>query len=162
MSELRRIWRIATAGPNWAADDLSGSGSARSAGRWNSNGVPVVYASTTIALACLETVVHVAGLPVRRWLVAIDVPEVHWQVRTELAPDDLPGWDAKPAGAASSGWGDRWLASHTSLLAAVPSVIVPEELNVLINPGHPACASLVACVVRPWSYDCRLLPGHSG
>jgi RES domain-containing protein len=155
VSELRRIWRIATRGPSWAADDLSGSGSARSAGRWNSPGVPVVYASTTIALACLETVVHVAGLPVRRWLVAIDVPEVHWQERTDLAPEDLPGWDAKPAGAASSGWGDRWLASHSTLLATVPSVIVPEERNVLIHPGHPDRSSLVAHVVRPWSYDNR-------
>jgi hypothetical protein len=45
-----------------------------------------------IALACLETVVHGAGLPVRRWLVAIDVPQLHWQARTELAPEDLPGW----------------------------------------------------------------------
>jgi RES domain-containing protein len=131
VSELRRIWRIATRGPSWAADDLSGNGSARSAGRWNSTGMPVVYSSTTIALACLETVVHGAGLPVRRWLVAIDVPQLHWQARTALAPEDLPGW----------------------LLAAVPSVIVPEERNVLINPGHPACASLVARVVRPWSYE---------
>lgn len=160
MSELHRIWRIATRGPSWAAEDLSGNGSARSAGRWNSTGMPVVYASTTIAMACLETVVHGAGLPVRRWLVAIDVPQVHWHARTELAPEDLPGWDARPAGAASSGWGDRWLASHSSLLAAVPSVIVPEERNVLINPRHPACASLVARVVREWSYDSRLLPGR--
>jgi RES domain-containing protein len=102
-------------------------------------------------------VVHVAGLPVRRWLVSIDVPEVQWQERVDLAPEDLPGWDARPSGAASSGWGDRWLASHSTLLATVPSVIVPEERNVLINPGHSACSSLVTHVVRPWSYDNRLL-----
>ena len=117
----------------------------------------MVYSSTTIALACLETVVHGAALPVRRWLVAIDVPELHWQARVELAPEDLPGWDAQPSGAASRAWGDRWLASRSTLLATVPSVIVPEERNVLIHPGHPACSSLVAHVVRPWSYDNRLL-----
>jgi RES domain-containing protein len=111
----------------------------------------VVYASTTIALACLETVVHVAGLPVRRWLVAIDVPEVHWQERTDLAPEDLPGWDAKPAGAASSGWGDRWLTSHSTLLATVPSVIVPPGLS---NP----CLS-ASSTIRRAMRSLMLLPG---
>ena len=85
--------------------------------------------------------VHVAGLPVRCSLVAIDVPEVQWQQRTDLAPEDLPGWVARPAGAAMSTWGDRWLASHATLLATVPSVIVPEERHVLIHLGHPACSS---------------------
>ncbi len=100
---------------------------------------------------------HVAGLPVRRWLVAIDVPELQWQQRTDLAPEDLPGWVARPAGAAVSAWGDRWLASHATLLATVPSVIVPEERHVLIHPGQPVCSSLVVHVLRPWSYDPRLL-----
>ena len=80
-----------------------------------------------------------------------NAPEVHWQERTELAPEDLPGWNARPSGAASSAWGGRWLGSHSTLLAAVPSVIVPEERNVLIHPGHSARSSLVAHVVRPWS-----------
>jgi RES domain-containing protein len=160
VSERRRIWRIATRGPSWAADDLSGNGSARSEGRWNSPRVPVVDASAITALACLETVVIGAGLPVRRWLAAIDVPQLYWQARTALTPEDLSGWEARPSGATPSGWGDRWLASHTSLLAAVASVIVPEQRNVLINPVHPACASLVAHVVRPWNDDSRLLPGR--
>lgn len=50
----------------------------------------------------------------------------------------------------------RWLASQRSLLAAVPSVIVPEESNLLINPRHPACALLLATTVRRWTYDSRL------
>jgi hypothetical protein len=44
----------------------------------------------------------------------------------------------------------------------VPSVIVPEERNVLIHPGHPACTSLVVRVVRPWSCDNRFLPARTG
>jgi RES domain-containing protein len=159
VSGVHRIWRIATQGTSWRADDLSGSGCAGDPGRWNSHGVPVVYASSTVALCCLETLVHVcgdAGLPLQRWLVAIDVPMEHWQQRTTLEPFDLPCWDTTPSGAAPRDWGDRWLASRRSLLAAVPSVIVPEESNLLINPKHPACVLLLATIVRRWTCDNRL------
>lgn len=159
MSGAQRIWRIATQGPSWRADDLSGTGSADDPGRWNSQGLPVVYASSSISLSCLETLVHVSGdtgLPLQRWLVAIDIPAEHWKHRNTLKPSDLPYWDATPSGAASSDWGDGWLNSRTSLLAAVPSVIVPEECNLLINPRHPACGLMLATIVRRWSYDSRL------
>jgi len=159
VSGAQRIWRIATQGPSWRADDLSGNGSAGDPGRWNSHGVLVVYCSSSIALCCLETLVHVggdAGLPLQRWLVAIDVPTEQWQQRTRLNPPDLPCWDATPSGVASSDWGDRWLASQRSLLAEVPSVIVPEESNLLINPRHPACALLLATIIRRWTYDSRM------
>ncbi len=154
-----RIWRIATRGPTWRADDLSGMGAAQDPGRWNSSGFPVVYASTTIALACLETLVHLSGdqgLPLQRWLVAIDIPGEHWRQRITLSPDDLAGWNATPPQKASAAWGDRWIGGQQSLLAAVPSVIVPEEHNVLINPVHPGRRDLQAIVIRRWSYDSRL------
>jgi len=55
-------------------------------------------------------------------------------------------------------WGDDWLLGLSSLLAEVPSVIVPEETNMLLNPLHPAHGELVAEIVRPWFYDARLRP----
>ena len=158
MSGVHRIWRIATQGTSWRADDLSGTGSARDPGRWNSHGVPVVYASSSIALCCLETLVHVcgdAGLPLQRWLVASDVPREHWHQRTRLDPFDLPCWDTTPSGAPPRDWRYRWLASRRSLLAAVPSVIVPKESTLLINPNHPDCAKFLATVVRRWTNDSR-------
>ncbi len=115
--------------------------------------------STSIALACLETVVHVTAdqcLPLRRWLVAIDVPAELWQQRLSLEPIQLPGWDSTPAGRSSRRWGDRWLLGQGSLIALVPSVIVPEECNALINPAHPGASSLLPTVIRPWTYDSRL------
>ena len=121
--------------------------------------MPVVYASHSIALACLETLVHLngdQGLPLQRWLVAIDIPEVHWRQRVCLEPQDLPGWEATPPEPVSCRWGDRWLAARSSLMAVVPSVIVPEERNVLINPAHPGCADLIATVLRRWTCDIRL------
>ena len=52
------VWRIATDTPDYTADDLSGAGARATGGRWNARGTPLVYASTSRALACLETVVH--------------------------------------------------------------------------------------------------------
>ena len=61
MSEAISSWRIASPGLSWRANDLSGNGSARHPGRWNSQDRPILYRSSSLALACLETVVHLAG-----------------------------------------------------------------------------------------------------
>ena len=167
MSGAISIWRIASQGLTWKANDLSGNGSARYPGRWNSRDRPIVYSSSSIALACLETVVHLAGddpLPFPRQLVRITIPSHHWQQRKRFAKQDHSGWDSAPTPehakdrfAATRAWGDAWLSGLDSLLAEVPSVIVPEETNLLLNPRHPAHGELVAEIVRPWVYDARLL-----
>jgi RES domain-containing protein len=54
-------------------------------------------------------------------------------------------------------WGTQWLRSRRSLIAEVPSIVVPDEFNVLINPGHPGAAKLIAKKVRRWNYDTRLV-----
>ena len=168
MSGEISVWRIASQGLTWKANDLSGNGAALCPGRWNSLERPIVYSSSSIALACLETVVHLAGddpLPFPRQLVRITIPSHHWQQRKRFAKQELSGWDSAPTPehaedwlAATRAWGDAWLLGLDSLLAEVPSVIVPEETNLLLNPRHPAHAELVAEIVRPWFYDARLLP----
>jgi hypothetical protein len=55
-------------------------------------------------------------------------------------------------------WGTSWVVGSSRLLAEVPSVIVPEESNILINPRHPNAAALGARKVRKWEYDARLRP----
>ena len=100
MSEAITIWRIASQGLTWTADDLSGTGAARNPGRWNSRDRPIVYSSSSIALACLETVVHLAGddpLPFPRQLVRITIPSHHWRRREVFAAARFPGWDIPPA-----------------------------------------------------------------
>ena len=150
------LWRIAVEAPNYGADDLSGRGAEASGGRWNRLGTPLVYASGSRALACLETVLHLAGkpLPFNRYLVRIDVPDDLWSLAVELDAA-LPGWDAEPAGRASLDWGTAWARGRTSLLARVPSIAVPEEDNVLINPSHPDIARLSATKLRQWIYEAR-------
>lgn len=153
------LWRIATDTPEYEAHDLGGKGAEKTGGRWNRPGRPVVYSASSVALACLETVVHLnaAGLPLNRFLVRIEVPDELWQARRTLTPADLPvGWSAFPEGKVSLDIGDGWLQDALTALLAVPSVIVPEEFNVLINPLHPQAAGIHAAKVRPWFYDQRL------
>ncbi|MBN8871500.1 MAG: RES family NAD+ phosphorylase [Rhodospirillales bacterium] len=153
------LWRIATDTPAYEADDLSGAGAERTGGRWNEAGTPVVYTSETQALACLETLVHLnaGGLPLNRYLVAITVPDDVWaSARTETAASLPVGWDAAPAGRASLRVGMAWLRSGASALLRVPSMIVPDEFNVLINPRHGESAGIRAVKVRKWMYDLRL------
>lgn len=150
------IWRIAVEAPAYAANDLSGAGARITGGRWNSIGTSMLYCSANIALATLETLsfIRTGSLPFNRYLVRIEVPDPVWEMREVLTP--LPGgWDAIPAGLTSRKAGDRWIADSRSPLLAVPSVMVPDEYNILINPAHPAVRRLVATTVRRWAYDAR-------
>ena len=155
----RTLWRIATDTPAYEADDLSGTGAKTTGGRWNEVGAPVIYTSETRAMACLETIVHLntGGLPFNRYLVALDVPDDVWaKAQHESAASLKVGWDAEPAGRVSIRFGTDWIRSKISALLVVPSVIVPEELNVLINPQHADSAKISAVKVRKWLYDPRL------
>jgi len=154
------LWRIATDTPAYTADDLSGEGAKLTGGRWYRKGTPVVYTSKSIALACLETLVHLnaSGLPLNRYLVQIDIPDNVWHKSKLFDIANLPaGWDATPTGKVSLDIGGHWLASNSSALLVVPSIIVPQEHNVLINPAHPETASITATKVSKWLYDTRLL-----
>ncbi len=153
------LWRIATDAREYEAHNLSGRGAEASGGRWNRPGSAVVYTATSVSLACLETVVHLNAddLPLNRFLVHIAVPGAVWSARQALSAAELPvGWSAIPEGKVSLDIGDAWLKSASSALLALPSAIVPEEVNVLINPAHPAAASITATKTRPWFYDGRL------
>lgn len=154
-----QLWRIATDTREYLAEDLSGKGAEISGGRWNRAGRPVVYTSVTASLSCLETVVHLqdGSLPLNRYLIRIDVPEEVWACKSVLRAEDLnPGWSAIPEGRVSLDLGDAWLTQGESPLLVVPSVIVPEESNVLINPIHPAIKDITATKLRAWHYDRRI------
>lgn len=150
------LWRIAVEAPTYTANDMTGAGSKITGGRWNNPGTPMVYSTVNIALATLETLSYIraGSLPFNRFLVRIDVPDEVWGQREELNP--LPGgWDAIPSGLTSRKAGDDWIASNRSPLLAVPSVIVPDEYNILVNPAHPEASKITATTVRRWTYDPR-------
>lgn len=153
------LWRIAADTPEWDAEDLAGKGAAARGARWNQPGDHVTYASTSISLAAWETRAHVGrgmALPWNRVLVRIAVPDDAWRAHVRL-PRTLPvGWDAIPEGLVSRRLGSSWLRTGASLLLVVPSVIIPEEDNVLINPAHPDRARVSATRVRRFVYDHRV------
>ncbi len=158
MSVTVACWRIAADTPDYEAHELTGKGAEKDGGRWNRKGIPIVYASQSIALACLESMVHlnVNGLPLNRYLVKILVPIVAWNKRTVFDPKSHVGWDAEPAGKVSIDWGSLWVDSATTLIAEVPSVIIPEEHNWLINPRHPDAGAITSTKLRKWAFDARL------
>jgi RES domain-containing protein len=151
-------WRIATDTPNYEADDLSGAGAEMTGGRWNNKGSALVYAASSPSLATLETVVHfnAMSLPLNRYLVLIEIPDEIWKARTVAGAMGV-GWDAIPEGRVSRAYGESWLKSRASALLCVPSVIMPEDLNILINPAHPDAAKIKAMKKRKLIYDGRLL-----
>jgi len=151
----RSVWRIATDTPAYTADDLSGAGAKATGGRWNAAGVAMLYASESVALACLETLVHTkaVGLPFNRYLVRMDIPDAVWAA-AEVFPGHV-GWDALPAGRVSIDYGTQWARHGRSALLRVPSVVVSEEFNVLINPAHPDAVAITAVKERKWLYDPR-------
>jgi|SRR5450631_2532937 RES domain-containing protein len=156
----RAVWRIAAETSGYGCDDLSGKGAEKTGGRWNRKGTPVVYASCSIALAYLETIVHLSGvepLPLNRYLIRIDIPGAAWKARTVFDAATHVGWDALPAGLVSLDWERHWVRACKSLIAEVPSIVVPDEYNILINPCHPGAAKVVARKIRRWNYDARLI-----
>jgi RES domain-containing protein len=128
--------------------------------RWNEPGISLVYTSATRALACLETVVHLnaGGLPFDRYLVAITIPDDVWAKAQVETPRGLSvGCDAEPAGQVSIQFGTTWVRSGRSALLVVPSVIVQEECDVLINPVHADSERIAAVTQRRWLCDPRLI-----
>ncbi|KAA3650452.1 MAG: RES domain-containing protein [Proteobacteria bacterium] len=152
------LWQISTEAPNCRADDVTGKGAEETGGRWNHPAPPKFYASSSIALACLETVVHLRanGLPLNRYLVKISVQEELLETCEVFDPDKTIGWVAEPAGKTSLDYGTQWCASKRSVLLRVPSVIVPEEPNFLINTRHSDVRKIRAEKIRRFHYDLRL------
>ena len=148
------VWRICREGQQ----ELDGEGARLYGGRWNSEGVPVLYTSSTLALAALEFLVHadIEDVPDDLVALAIEVPD-DAGAKT-VAVNDLPGdWNQLPDHPACAKIGDEWVAEGTALLLRVPSAVVPEESNLLINPGHPRAGDVVVVSMRPFAFDRRLL-----
>lgn len=154
------LWRIAADAPEYSSDSLTGKGAEITGGRWNRKGTPLMYLSSSISLACLETLVHLSGgiaLPLNRHLIRVEIAADLWTQRTVFDETANIGWDSEPAGVVSLDWGTKWAQAKTALLANVPSVIVPEERNILLNPAHPDSQLVTSKKVRRWLYDIRLI-----
>ena len=155
------VWRIAVTGPDYRADDISGEGAKRGGGRWNKVGVAMTYCSSTLSLAFVETLVHtnLAGpMPRNRYRIEITIPNTVWRKRAiARSHPDWPGdWDAEPAGKGSIDFGTAWRAAGKEAILVVPSVAIPQEENILLNPSHADFKKITARNMGRMDYDPRL------
>lgn len=138
---------------------LSGQGASVSKGnRWNSLNTPMVYTAESRALATLEVWVHLdvsEDLPADRFLVEIDIPDDITIMEVKI--DDLPdNWNAKPPIAATQIIGDDFVHQNEAAVMKVPSSIIPQESNYLINPAHPDAKRIKVVSKIPFALDKRL------
>lgn len=137
-----------------SAKQMLADGARLTGGRWNPRGVPVVYAGSSIALVALEYFVHLSGdEPADLVLLEIDAPD-GTGVQSVLSEELPDRWQEDLA--ATQARGMEWIQSKGSLVLWVPSAIVPEERNALLNPGHPEWARVQVRLLRAFHFDRRM------
>jgi RES domain-containing protein len=144
-----------------AADSFSGEGARLYGGRWNPQGLRTTYLSATRSLAALEVLVHqTERVPSGRFLFfEVRFPE---QFVTTISHDDLEAdWRNYPPRNSTVTLGGNWLKARSSPVLRVPSILIPEESNYLLNPEHPRAEEIERGDPRPFSFDPRFLnPAH--
>ncbi len=137
---------------------LQGIGASISKGyRWNSFNTKLVYTAESRALAILEVSVHLdlsEDLPADRFYVEIEIPDTITIL--EVALEDLPDdWNAKPPTITTQTIGDDFVNENEAAVLKVPSSIVPQEFNYLINPNHTDAKAIKVADKRRMSFDPR-------
>ena len=135
--------------------DLSGKGAALYGARWNSKDTYIVYTAQSRALALLEAVVHIGKIPVTGYCVAtIDIPDDSIE---HLPLGTLPNdWNTNPPPDILKVIGDRFIRSNKHAALEIPSVLMREEHNYLLNPAHPKFQKVKIVTQRAISFDERL------
>ena len=138
---------------------LDGVGGLYTDGRWHRRGSRIVYSASTISLAVLESRVHHETAPLGWVALELLIPD---ELVEKLDQSLLPaGWSIDRT--STQDIGETWLQSKRSAVLGVPSVIVPTELNFLLNPLHPEAPGVAIKSMRPFVFDTRLFrsPGSS-
>ena len=158
---MRRVEAFRIYKSRYASSALTGEGAKKFGGRWNHEGVAVLYCSASLALAQLETLVHLEGamppggfeylkleFPASCIGKRISVPELE-----EYSID----WRADPSHALLREIGTEWIEAGVSLAMQVPSAVSPSDWNFLLNPAHPDFHKVTFGTSAPVEWDDRLL-----
>ncbi|MEO8666478.1 MAG: RES domain-containing protein [Ignavibacteria bacterium] len=136
---------------------LSGKGSARFGGRWNSTGVELIYTASNRSLAMAEVAVHltVATVPDDYQMTILQIPDsTSIKIVSEKSlPKD---WNIFPPIKGTQLIGDRFVLENVSCLLKVPSAVTKGDYNILINPLHKEFGKIKITDVQPFSFDMRL------
>ncbi len=161
MSSLVSAWRLTSA--RWAETAFDGEGARLNGGRWNRPGHPAVYVAGSRALAALEVLVHLdqwsSGIEFVRFEVSIpdQLVDRSWKVEwhnQRILHRDITAPNPQPC---TQDFGDRWLRRSPMPALEVPSAMIPEESNYLLNPCHPGFKTLRIGTPEPFAFDRRLL-----
>jgi RES domain-containing protein len=139
--------------------DLSGEGSRLFGARWNHKDIPAVYTSESRALALLEYTVNVSidSIPRDLSMTTIEIPDADI---FEIPEADLPGdWKSSPAPSSTKDFGTATLETLHSLTLKIPSVVIPQEFNYILNPLHAAITRVQIVDIRDFVYDVRIKKG---
>ena len=116
-------------------EDISGNGAAINGSRWNSKNVRILYTGEYISLSILESLVHLRkiDIPEKQYLLTIQIPGIDFQ--DILLSKLKDNWQQHLV---YTQWiGDQFVSAGKALVLKVPSAVVPQEHNFLINPLHP-------------------------
>lgn len=136
---------------------LDGEGASLVGGRWNSPGRPAVYTSAHLSLAALEYLIHLEVHRAPPDLVALTIEIPDRPISTLRAEGLPPGWNRIADHPWCAAYGDAWIAERRSVSLRVPSAIIPEEQNLILNPAHPDFAQVTIVAERRFQFDPRLL-----
>jgi RES domain-containing protein len=140
----------------WADSAMNGAGARLAGGRWNSPGLPAVYLAGSRALAALEVAAHAPRevLALEWRIIAVEVPDgLIESVEKRRLPDD---WRNLPSSPGARRFGDAWLRSHVALALKLPSVVIPEEPVLLLNPLHRQITRIKVSKPAVFHFDSRL------
>ena len=127
-------WRIVK--EKHAQSAFSGEGARIFEGRWNSAGVRMVYCSEHLSLAALEILVHTRPVTIRDKFRAFRITFDSAMISAVDLKKLPKGWNAQPPTVVSKQIGDEWIRAERSVVLALPSVLVPLERSLLLNPKH--------------------------
>lgn len=138
------------------ANDMTGEGARINGGRWNHKLTPCIYTSQSRALALLEYTVNVNidDIPRALSFTALEIPDENI---LQLLPEDLPGdWTAAPAPRSTKNLGTAILQKRDYCIIKIPSAVIPDEYNYLLNPLHAGIMHCSILSVKDFVYDVRI------
>lgn len=125
--------------------------------RWNSKGVNVIYTSGSQALSCLENVVHRSGEGLNKFfkLLIIEIPDKIQFERVFLSKL-ITNWSDYTNFPYTQIIGDKWINGNSTVVLRVPSAIIPEEYNYILNPAHSDFEKISILSIDDFVFDSRI------
>jgi RES domain-containing protein len=135
--------------------DLSGTGAKLYGGRWNSEGTPMLYTTENISLCVLEILVRtgIDMIPANYFLVKIDIPD---SININTLNKDRLKKDWKTDNGFTRWIGDEFIKSNKGVIMKIPSAIVDEEHNFILNPEHGEFKKIHITSIKKFTFDKRL------